>query len=721
MKKINFKKIDYRHYICIAITLGFVACGVFLFPNAICRLLESIRDLILSVLYYFFGMFGTETEIPVTVNKLPSWQIVESKYHTLTLLPWSWEEFKVLFRAYWGVFFSVDALQGYALFLMDVLYYVSLALSIFMPCILYAYILFESYLKKHNNDRNKDSKALKVLKVFSDKVYAPIKKWILSFVAFLKEKRGWIKAWIWMWVFYFNFLTIAIEFFAFYLYFVINFDFIDIYYQVYKLLLDLATIVRFVPLPIWIIVSIVVMELVAHKFGHNELNHREAMNRGMLNERGIVSVIDAPMGAGKTELMTSMGISGEAELRDRAFDVIVECDFCFPNFPWCNLEREMNLASIFHVVYDLSSVRRWIRKKYQRWLNDPTDKRIFGYDYKRYGLIHKSALKEESIWEVLEDYACAFLVYSVQSSLILSNYSVRSDVDCIDYGNFPMWNYDYFHRKPEEMEFFSRRSHILDFDMLRFGKRVMENNPKRHALGYGVYLITEIDKERKNQIDIKEMKMNADEANQRNDLFNPLLKMIRHACVIRNRVIIVLLADLQRPEDWGAGGREVGECLHLVGQSDISPVLPFWAPFWWFEALYLKIFQPFVNLYYRYRVMRSDNTVPMYVAKGAVAKLKDIYEYVYDTFGSMRCMIEVEKGRMDGNKELRYWYKFPKKDRMERYGTACLQGMFEQYAEDNTLGLVDLEEYGDLMATQEELRKQHSYMQDDIYNAQKRA
>ena len=63
-------------------------------------------------------------------------------------------------------------------------------------------------------------------------------------------------------------------------------------------------------------------------------------------------------------------------------------------------------------------------------------------------------------------------------------------------------------------------------------------------------------------------------------------------------------------------------------------------------------------------------------------------------------------------------YKSPKKSRSERYETACLQGMFEQYAADNTVGIMDFDEYSDKMATQEELRKQHSYFQDDVYKAQ---
>lgn len=711
------KNVDYRHYICIAITLGFIACGIFVFPNAICRLVEAVRDLALSIAYWFCEAVQIDHSFSATVNELPAWQIKESKFFPLNLLPLTWGEFKLVWTKYWNTFAKREIFEGYLLLSVDILYYTSIALIILLPFFLVFYLILQNYLQNHNNDYGKDSRFLGFWKRAFDYTYRPVKRWIKSFVAFLKE-TPYLKIWAWLWAFYFNFITIVVEFLAFYFYFVFAFDFTDIYRQLYKLLLDLSTVVRFVPVFCWVIILTVILENRAHKIGYGELDHRERMNRGFWNERGIVTAIFANMGGGKTEMMTDGGLSCEVELRDRAFDVIVECDFCFPYFPWVELERELKIATAFHVCFDLSSIRRWIRKKYRRWLKAPCQDKIFGYDFERYGLYHNDRLKIESVWQCLEDYACAYFVYAVQCSLIISNYSVRSDVDCIDFGNFPRWNTDFFRRNPQMMRAFSRRSHILDFDLLRFGKRVLKNNPNRHALGFGVYLITEIDKERKNDLQNREMKASAEEANQKNDLFNPLLKMIRHAAMIRNRVFIILLCDLQRPEDWGAGGREVGELIEVCSQSDVRPVLPFWAPFWFFEAIFLTAFKPFVKLYYDYRVMRADNTVPIFFSHGVIAKAKDWYDGVYNTFGSIRVSVNVESGRMDGNKEKKYYYKNVKKSRMERYGSDCLSGMFEAYAADNTVGIMDLVEYADKMASQEELRKQNSYMQNDVYNAQ---
>lgn len=65
------RKIDYRHIICILITLGFVVLGIFRFFGCIGRIIESVRDCGLSVAYYFCEIFEIPHRITLTVNELP--------------------------------------------------------------------------------------------------------------------------------------------------------------------------------------------------------------------------------------------------------------------------------------------------------------------------------------------------------------------------------------------------------------------------------------------------------------------------------------------------------------------------------------------------------------------------------------------------------------------------------------------------------------------------
>ena len=319
------------------------------------------------------------------------------------------------------------------------------------------------------------------------------------------------------------------------------------------------------------------------------------------------------------------------------------------------------------------------------------------------------------MWEVIEDYACAYLVYTVQSSLLISNYSIRVDNLFEDLGNFPMWNTDFFERDTRLIDSYSRHAHILDFDMLRLGKRMLEENPNRYAFGFGVYIISEIDKERKNSPELMTVKANANECNQKNDLFNALVKMSRHACVIANRVFVKIFADLQRPESLGADARELGEIVYIEDHSDMQPTLPFFAPFYIFEALFAFTFGKFTDTYYQYRHVRSDKILPMYVLKKLIAKLKHFRDRTLNRYGSSKYTLLVESGRMDGDKKEAKYFIQSKKIYSRRYTTDCLSAVFNQYADKNTIGIEDLEEYLTELGTDEENLMQNSFFQNETH------
>ncbi|MGN1052986.1 MAG: hypothetical protein ACI4SH_06305, partial [Candidatus Scatosoma sp.] len=134
----------------------------------------------------------------------------------------------------------------------------------------------------------------------------------------------------------------------------------------------------------------------------------------------------------------------------------------------------------------------------------------------------------------------------------VSNYAIRTDNTMLASGNFPLWNTDFF----EDGEKQERHSHILDFDVLRLGKKVMENNPNAGSFEFGVVAITEIGKERGNTLELKEVRKGTEETNQKNDLFNGWLKMCRHSATVDNYPFIKVFTDEQRPESWGADARD---------------------------------------------------------------------------------------------------------------------------------------------------------------------
>ena len=707
---------NYRHIICITVTAILTAWGVLAFHSSLWRVWESGRDFCTSIGYWFLDIFDLSDKVTPTFTDLPQsppWCKPSSSTTPQFFLPSTWEKFGDKWKDYWVTWAKWHTLRDYLILLLEIVMYAATFFFYYISGSVALKTIFKRYLRVHNNNDDKESIALKRFKRVMDYTYRPIRRFLVDLYVFIRNGVYW-KIWLCLILLYAGVFSMALETFAFLYYYIVSFDFASMYTWIYKVLYDLSIFLEVVPFFVLIIMAVFGYEYVCRKIAYDSLYHRERCNRGFLNERGVVTIVWGEMGVGKTALITDCMLSAEVQLRDDAYEVILESDMKFPHFTWATFERQLRQAIYFHVIYDVWSCRRWIRKKCRQWEKANCKERIFGYDYERYGLTYDDKLKEINVWQVLEDYACAYLIYTVQSSLIIANYSVRVDTLLYDLDNFPLWNADFFKRDSRLLDSFSRHCKILDFDMLRLGQIMLENNPNRNAYGFGVYGITELDKERKNTPELKDVKATDDECNQKNDLFNVLLKMSRHACVIANRVFVKVFADLQRPDSLGADCRELGEVTYIEEKTSIEPVLPFFSLYYLFEMLIDWAFKPFRSIYAEYRFNRSDNTLPLYLFKGVESRLQHIKERTRNVFGSATLTLELQSGRMDGQAQKRKWYRMPKKIYSRRYTTDCQQAIFERRAEHNFVGIDDLREYAEDMANGEELIYQNSHMQVEL-------
>ena len=727
----KLRKLNYLHYVCVGITLLFLGLG-FLFPNAIPRLCEAFRDLGLSCAYYAMGLAsdGGANPIKVTVTDMPSWIWAESPFGSLPFMPENWEAFTAAWGEYWTRFASQENLAAYGEALGNFFYSFSRFLLIFLPFALVLVIYCKRYTEVENNDNNKDSKPLRLWKAFVFTVCYRVRDFAKSLVAFVKENSAYWKLWLTIWLLYFNAVTIIVAFVAYYLYFIVSFDVGTIYTQVLKLLDDLTPMIKFIPGAIWCVIGFTVLHFINRHRAFNRLYKNEERNEEFVAERGVNTIFCGEMGVGKTSALTSVALTTEVKFRNDAFEILLECDMTFPNFPWCNLRTEIKNAIERKDIVDIWSCRRWVRR-WREWheyaKDNPKwwarakrkhpqryDNFLYGYDEEHYPTTFNDQLKIEHIWDTVKDYAEAYLVYTVQTSYIIANYSIRVDDIKEDLGNFPLYNTDFFKRDPRLMDAYSRHAHIIDYDMLRLGKRMLEDNPNRNAFGFGIYVISEIDKELKNADTLREVKVNAAECNQKNDYTVPLMKMSRHATVIRNRVFVRIYGDLQRPEDLGAGARQVGDIVWITKQGDMIPTLPrFTSPFWLFEGIFLWVKRKFDEFYAKYIYVRADNTLFVHLLKGTVATAEHYVKRTNNLFGAQTVHLEVESGRMDGERKKAKWYKMPKKDYSKRYSTNCLSAIFD-CGEYNRVSLDELRMYADIMATRDELDYQNSHFQNDI-------
>jgi len=234
-------KRDFRHIVCVAITLGILSC-VLLFPNSVGRVLEGCRDIGVSLAYYVCFLLQIEADLTPTVTQLPRYHFFSflEDYRTpYTTLPESWSTFQASWTQYWALFLTKGNFIGYLSAIGNMLYRISWSLLLIVPLLIVIVYLFRRSLCHECHDDGKESKPLIRWKRFSAAVCVPVKHCISGFVAFLKAHSVYYKLWLFLFALYFNFLTIALEFLAFYLYFVCTFHFSDLYRQLYKLALDL--------------------------------------------------------------------------------------------------------------------------------------------------------------------------------------------------------------------------------------------------------------------------------------------------------------------------------------------------------------------------------------------------------------------------------------------------------------------------------------------------
>lgn len=334
-------------------------------------------------------------------------------------------------------------------------------------------------------------------------------------------------------------------------------------------------------------------------------------------------------------------------------------------------------------VYNLATVKTWVNKKRSRFeRNGCPEKRLYGYDTEKYGTTYDDGLQIWQLFDVLSTYAQLYFIYVIESSLIVANYSIRTDNVLLDEGNFPIWASNFF---PEYTATDGRHSHILDFDVLRLGKKVIENNPNSGSFEFGVVVISEVGKERGNNLELKDVKKTKEETNQKNDLFNSWLKMCRHSATVDNFPFIKVFTDEQRPESWGADARDLCDIVNVASASKQKLALPFYTIE---EMLTEWLFNWFISLYYDFRFRRGDNTLLVYVLKKITSVLYKRNARIYNKYGYSISGIEKERGTMDGKIEKKKYFVMNKKIYARRFSTDCFSDYFNDLARKTKVGFI---------------------------------
>ena len=696
--------------LCIIITTAIVAYIGCRCLSSVIRSASSVADFATSVGYYFTNFYvvlsGADNPVPATVVQVPFTS-------DNALIPQQYEQFVLKLQGFWSTFISKENFTSFFANMPQALYNFTIVLMFSLPIILVCYLLFRLALSGQNNDTDVPTKHMLRWLWIENNVIQPVKQFVSGFRAYVRYYSKWRLAWILLALLGLNVYTYILEVVAFLLYFVASFDFVNIYTQLYKLFVDIDITLNCLPTVIWIVIFWRLTVLLRVHIGTNNLHHMESRNCGYVRTFGICTMITGNMGTGKTKIMTDFSLTISSEFKYSSKNIMFEIERWFPFFPWATVQNELKNAFDIHELYSLTTAEQYAREKRIRFEKLPSRSRIYGYDFKRYGLHYNDELQMLYLFDVLEEYCKAFFVYYVSDSLIVGNYSIREDGIMQDVGNMPLWDYDYFDRSPLFEEDLSYYAHILDFDVLRKGKKVVKGSRFADTFEFGTVVITELDKERGNTLDTKELKKNTDDANQKNDLFNYSPKMGRHPATIMYQAFVRFLVDQQRAMKTDADFREI--CDNVINIEDVNKD-KLALPLFFVEELLYSIIKPrFDRMYERYRFNRGDNSLIMYFIKNTVVRFINWYERQYNLFGYDLYTLATDSGKLDGDKLRKdKYYLCHKKALAHRYATDCYKDFFRQKSAKKKVGIVDYPTFGGVTATADELKSMNSYFINDM-------
>lgn len=691
---------DIRHYIgLIAILVSTIlfftlyrVCGV--------RIFYAVKDLGLSFAYYVAFIVDKQDLITPSVNTVIDVDIQKYMEFSMVAL-----ERKV--NGYWDAFWDFGNFLEYLIYGVNVLN----LFTTFLLCLpffaLLFYLVFGKYTTEHVTD--KEYKFIKRLQLRVVNIVRKISDTYNWLKEYFSEHKAYVAVFVCLWLMNTNLMTVIVEFFAWYFYVFVSFDFLSIGIQLVKLCSDVIISLWTLPLFLWSIIGYKVFDFIRRSAAYDKLNHMEKKNRGFDNELPICSMAVGSMGVGKTKTVVDMSLSFQNQFKDKSLELMDANMLRFPSFNFQAFEKDLGDKIKQSEVINLASARRYVRELRFKYGRHPVPAQLWGYDVGKYPRSYNNGLELIGIWRVLENYAQEYFIYTMNVSLIVSNLAIRGDMDEISYGYFVTFNMDFFKRDPAKLKEHSAYAHIIDFDLFRIGCQMNKENAIAGSFEFGVIVVTEIGKERQNSVELKETKKNTDEANQKNDLFNYWLKMIRHGGTVEGYCFVRFICDEQRASSWGADARDLVALLDIRSISERKMALRFCI----LPALFMDNFvKKYTAWYNKVKTYGNENCYFVYTLHTIVGKIFGSCERKFNIFGYYTEIINVRSGNLEDDTapvEHKY-YLMPKKIYAGRYSTDCFKDTFAIRALEAGTSLYYLPTYDSACAKLEELKKQNSYM-----------
>lgn len=679
--------------ICISIF-----CSIFIFSGAY-KDLANAAKLGWKFLLYLFNSSTTDGQVPPlpTIPTTPG-----DNNGGIILLPENSAVFIAKLRV-WGLLYINGG--TYSRFFVNLLIWLTKAMTITMivvPIFIIVKKLVVLLYMKTNNRHGKDTLPLKTFKVFSRFTITPTAKYTKNFASYLKDSKLPKILLIIIWVLNLNLLSILLPLIPFYFYFCFSFDFMALY-DIFKYTIIntkyIAMLSPFVLIP----VLLLVVDKWRQKYGIKRLQSFEEYNQTKLDGSDMETCKTGVQGSGKTKNVTNDALSWSVKFTIEAENRKRICRDMFPNFPWLlfelNIEQDILNGKIFNLVKCKDKIIE-IERAYTNGEHD-----LFGYNIDLYGMNYYNGIATEKLFNVLANYAKLHLIYICQSSFIISNYAIREDKVPMTEGNTIRWNCDFFDFD-KDFEKDSYYSKILNFDLLRMGKKIIDNK-ESNSLEFGILCIAEADKEQKNAPTTLKDSTDSAYPNPKNDGITMTEKLGRHmGAEIMGFCFYKELKDSQRVMSVGADARELCTIEHMLRPSKEKNTLPF---FFIEKSIMWVANKLFVYFDDEIRYHRGDNTLVHYFLKYLHKKAFDIFYRRKNRFGYKVGTREVEEGTLDSERRKIKMYECNAKLYSDRYKTDSHLDFFENRVRESENGILKFKSYSGTKMKESEQKQQNSY------------
>lgn len=668
-----------------AVIIASILLAVFVFRNA-------YSDLIKSITYtfdYFKYLFGGGDVPTAPIGDI-----------TL-LLPVLPDTFKQKLKI-WGLMFLSK--ESYLMFSNNLLAFVFNALmicSLIVPIILIGKVLLKQFYFKTNTKHGQETLPLRAYKKLSKYTITPITNYIKGTYSFIKANKAIKAILIAIWTLNLNVISIVLPFIPFYLSFCMGFNVILLYDYLRFILFNLRYAfgtALIVTLPI----LLVVFDKIRQQRAVARLNKFEEHNEKMVANRDISTYKWGFMGSGKTMSLTDEALSISVHDTKVANELKNTCRKMFPFFPWLLFEKDIESAVKKKEIYNWATAIDYVTNIEIEFNNGQSN--LFGYDYKKFGMNYYNGIVTNHLFKVLVDYARLHYLYIFNGSFIISNYSIREDKVKETVGNTWRWNCDFFDFS-KNIDTASYYSKILNFDLLRMGKKIKEDK-SNDSLEFGIICITEADKEQMNAVETIADSVESAYANPKNDGMTRFEKYIRHRAEIMSYCFAHFLTDGQRVMSINADARELGTMEHISRSKKEKSTLSFFFIEKTIYNLYKKIYDKFDDDFCYYR---GDESLIHYFMKWVDSKIYNLYYRRKNKYGYCVSTKETEKGTLDGEETKIKMYLCNAKILANRYKTDSFSAFFQDKARASGTGMINYESYKSTTMSDSEFEQQNSY------------